>query len=207
LGGDGAAEAEGVGCLAHGGDTEGDVFFEGNAELLGAPANVFAGNAAGEGFVLEALEDGTDFEIEDGFGRPNVGAGGKKAGELVAGKKHVLERGLAGDASVVGVGKDGANHFIGIAALAKDFGAFGGVLAAGSVGVVGPALVIEIVEERCEAPEVLVGALLAGVGADAGFDGKGVFAEILRLRVFAEEVPSVVARGHGGLLKKDAEKS
>ena len=47
-----AAQAEGVGVFAHGGDAEGDVFFDGDAEFGGAVADVVAGDAFGEGLVL-----------------------------------------------------------------------------------------------------------------------------------------------------------
>jgi hypothetical protein len=35
-----------------------------------------------------------------------------------------------------------------------------------------------------------------GVGANAGFDGQGVFAEAFALCVFAEEIPGVVSIRH-----------
>ena len=49
------AEAEGVGVFAHGGDAEGDVFFEGDAEFGGTVADVVAVNAFGERFVFQFL--------------------------------------------------------------------------------------------------------------------------------------------------------
>jgi hypothetical protein len=41
----------------------------------------------------------------------------------------------------------------------------------GTVGVVGPAFVIEIVQESGEAPEILVRAGIPSIGTHAGFDG------------------------------------
>ncbi len=137
------------------------------------------------------------FQIEDALRGANVGASGEKAGQLVAGEEGVLERGLAGDVAVVCVGEDGADDFLGVALLAKDFGAFGGVLFVRSVRFVGPALVVEVVEQSGDAPEFLVRAVLAGIGADAGFHGQHVLAEALGLRVFAQELPGVFACGHG----------
>ena len=59
--------------------------------------------------------------------------------------------------------------------------AFGGVML-----LIGPALVIEIVQERGEAPEIFIGGGFAGVGAHAGFYGESVLAQILIGGVFAE---------------------
>jgi hypothetical protein len=56
----------------------------------------------------------------------------------------------------------------------------------GGVFVVGPALVVKIVEQRCEAPEFFVCAVFLGVGADASFDGEHVLAQTFGLGVFAE---------------------
>src|SRR6266849_11024425 len=67
LRGYGAAEAEGVGVFAEGGDAEGDVLFEGDAQLFGAFADVFAADAFGEGLVFHAAFDGIHFQIEDAF--------------------------------------------------------------------------------------------------------------------------------------------
>ena len=48
--------------------------------------------------------------------------------------------------------EDSTDEFFAVAVLAKDFGAFGGMLAVGGVVVVGPALVVEVVEERGKGP-------------------------------------------------------
>ena len=65
---------------------------ERDAEFLSAFDHLFAADAAGEGFVFHALLYGTDFEVEDALGGADVGAGGQKAGEFVAGKERVFER-------------------------------------------------------------------------------------------------------------------
>src|SRR5258708_26728333 len=96
LGGDGAAEAEGVGVLAHRGDAEGNVLFQGDAELFGAFADVVAADAFGKGLVFQAAFHGIHFQIEDAFRGADIGAGGEEAGQFVAGEEGVLERGLAG---------------------------------------------------------------------------------------------------------------
>ena len=194
----GAAEAEGVGVFAEGGDTEGDVIVEGEAEFFSAFDYVFAGDAPGECFVFHTFFHGAGFEIEDAFRGANQGAGDKEAGEFVTSEERVFQRRLAGNVAVVRVGEDGAGDFLGVPALSEDFGAFGRMLAVGGVVGVGPALVIEVVEERGEAPGVFVGAVLTGIGANAGFDGEHVLAEAFGLGEFADDVPGVFARGHGG---------
>jgi hypothetical protein len=199
---EGAAEAEGFGLFAHGGDAEGDVVVERNVEFLGALNHIIAADTAGEGFVFHAPFDGTNFEVEDAFGGTNVGAGGEEASQFVASEEGVLELGFARDARVIGVGKDGANQFRGIAVFAQDFGAFGGMLAVGGVVIVGPALVVEIVEERGEAPEVFVGTEFAGVIANARFDSEHVLAERVGLGVLAEKVPGVVASRHEDIVRQ-----
>lgn len=47
-----SAQAQGVGGAAHCGDAEGDMFLNGNAKFFRAFADVFAIDAAGEGFVF-----------------------------------------------------------------------------------------------------------------------------------------------------------
>ena len=84
MGGDVASEAEGVGVFAHCGDAEGDVFFQGNAKLSGAVADIVAIDTAGEGFVFQTLFDGIDFQIKNTLGRADIRARGKKSGKLIA---------------------------------------------------------------------------------------------------------------------------
>jgi len=194
-----AAETEGVGLLAHGGDAKADVLFERDAELFRAFADVLAADAFGEGFVFQAALHGVHFEIEDALRGANVRTRSEKAGELVASEKRVLEGRLARDAGIIRVREDRANNYFGVAALAQNFRAFRGMPRAGCVFVVGPALVIEIMEQRRDAPNLLIGGLLARVGANAGFDGKHVLAQALRFSEFAQQLPGIVACGHAFL--------
>jgi len=83
----------------------------------------------------------------------------------------VFERRLTRDTGVIGVREDGSNDFLRVAALAQNLCALGGMFAVGGMIVVGPTLLIEIVEEGSEAPGFFIGAVLASVGANAGFDG------------------------------------
>ena len=182
--------------FAHGGDAERDVVVEGDPQFFRAFDYVFAADAAGEGFVFHAFLHRTHFQIEDAFRGTDVGAGGKEASEFIAGEEGTLERGFARDIAIVGVREDGADEFVAVAAFSKDFRAFGGMLAVGGVVIVRPAFVVEIVKESGEAPGVFVGVIFAGVGADAGFHGKHVFAEGFGLSVFADEVPGVFAGRH-----------
>src|SRR2546422_3574186 len=47
-----------------------------------------------------------------------------ESSELVTGEQGMLERGLARHTAVVGVGKDGADQLLRVAALPEDLGAF-----------------------------------------------------------------------------------
>src|SRR5207247_10068075 len=62
--------------------------------------------------------------------------------------------------------------------------------------LIGPALVIEIVQQRRGAPERFIGALFAGISAHAGFHGQRVLAQTFRLRVLAQEIPGILTRRH-----------
>src|SRR5262250_92724 len=115
-------EAEGGGDRTHGGDAGGDVVFEGDAELLSASREIFAADAAGEGFIFHLALHGIGLDFEDGLAGLDERAGGEEAGHFVAGKKRAIERSFAGDSGVIGVGEDGVEHLLGIAALAQDFG-------------------------------------------------------------------------------------
>ncbi len=194
-----AAEAEGVGLHAHGGDAKADVFFERDAELLRAFADVLAADAFGEGFIFQAALHGVHLEIEDALRRADVSARGEKAGELVTSEKRVLEGRLARDAGIIRVREDRANNFFGVAALAQNFRAFRGMPRVGSVLVVGPALVIEVMKQRRDAPKLFISVLLARVGADAGLDREHVLAQALRFGEFAQQLPGIVACGHAFL--------
>ena len=55
-----------------------------------------------------------------------------------------------------------------------------------------PSLVVEVVQQRDDAPLVLVCAELARIAADSGFDGKRVLQQALTLRVLGEQRPGIV---------------
>ena len=113
------------------------MFFERDANFFGAFDDIFAANAASERFVLHAFLHGTGFQIQNTFRWSHIRAGGNEAGEFVAGEQRFLQRRIAGDAGVIGVGKNGADNFFGVVALAKNFCAFGWMFAVGGVVVLG----------------------------------------------------------------------
>src|SRR6266403_250627 len=86
-------------------------------------------------------------------------------------EQRVFERSLARDATIIRVGENRTNHFLGIPALTKDRRAASRVFFSGTVGVVWPAFVIEVVQESGESPEILVRAGIPSIGTHAGFDG------------------------------------
>src|ERR1700735_2093410 len=67
------------------------------------------------------------------------------------------------------------------------------------MGSVGPALVIEVMEQACETPELFVSAEFSGVSTRTGLHGESVLAQAFALGIFAQEFPGVVAGGHGFL--------
>src|SRR6202041_3051731 len=192
----GTIEAELWSDAAKGFDAKRDVIAERDAELLSAVVNIVATNAACERFVFQLFLYGCGFHLVDAFGRFDERASGEEAGELVASKEGVIERRDARHAGIAGVAEDCVNDLFGVATLAEDRRAFVGVLFRRVMFGVGPALVIEIVEETGKAPSVFVATELSGVGANAGFDGEGMFSQAFALGVFAEQIPGVVSIRH-----------
>ena len=92
--------------------------------------------------------------------------------------------------------ENGGDDFFRVAALAEDQGAGEGMLGSRVMIGVGPAFVIEIVEQSGEGPGIFIAAKFPGVGADAGFDGQGMLAETFALCVFAKQGPGIIAVRH-----------
>jgi len=201
LGGGFGGEAEGGGDGAEGGDAGSDVVFERDAEFLSASDEIVAADAACKGLVFHLALHGVRLDFEDGLAGLDQGTGGEKAGHFVTGEKGAIERGFARNAGVIGVGQDGMEHLLGIAAVAQDFCSGRGMAFAGVVLLIGPALVIEIVQQGGQTPKLLIGRGFAGVSAHASLDGQSVFAQIFVLGELAEEIPGVVAGGHQGRSK------
>jgi hypothetical protein len=58
-----------------------------------------------------------------------------------------------------------------------------------------PALVVEVVEEAGQSPELLVLVPETGVKTHRRLDGEGMLAQSFLLRVLAEELPGLVTAG------------
>ena len=83
---------------------------------------------------------------------------------------------------------DGVNHVLGVASLAEDLRTFEGM-----VRGIGPALIVEIVQQPDDAPFLFVFVQLAGIGPHRRFDGQHVLAQALALRVLTNQRKCVVA--------------
>jgi hypothetical protein len=111
-------------------------------------------------------------------------------GELVAGEERLLEGSVPRHGEVLCVGEDRFDQLLGIALVTQKRSTVLRVLVEGRVH-----LVVEVVEERGDAPELLVLVEAPGVPADGGLDGEGVAPERLALRVLREGFPGLLA-GH-----------
>ncbi len=124
--------------------------------------------------------------------RADEAAGLDEAGQLVAGEQGPLQRGVARDREVLGVGEDRLDHLLRPALLAQDRRAVLRVAVERRVD-----LVIEIVQERGRAPQLLVLPEAGGVGADARLDPERVAEQRLALRVRRQRLPGTVSgRSH-----------
>src|SRR5262249_20247124 len=83
-----------------------------------------------------------------------------------------------------------------IAALSQNPRSLRGVLAVRGVLGVGPALVIEVVQQGSPAPGLVVGAVPAGISAHTGFHRQHVLSQAFRLRELTNKVPGVFASRH-----------
>src|SRR5215203_2188532 len=95
-----------VGLLAKEPDHLIDVFTEGQAHLLGAPAQVIAVHGAREGLVLHSLDHRGRLEVHHAPARTHERRGRNEARHLVAGEQGVLKPRLARDAAVLSVRQD-----------------------------------------------------------------------------------------------------
>ena len=135
----------------------------------------------------------TDFTSTSASDLPGLirATGGDESGEFVAGEESFFHGRVAGDAAVLGVRHDGAADFVGVSALFQNFVAFVGMLFEA-----GPALVVEVVNESDDAPEIFVFgravAEFAGAGAHAGFDGQRVLAQAFGLGELGQELPRLL---------------
>src|SRR5713101_3334843 len=145
-------------------------------EQLGARAQVLAFHAARERLVLHPLHDGGRLEVEHALARTNERRGGNEAGHLVAGEQRLLERALARHTAVVGVRENGLDHPLRVSLLAQDLAAPERMILEAR-----PPFVIEIVQQRDNAPRLLVLSECAGIASYGRLDGERVLEEALAL--------------------------
>ena len=157
-------------------------------DQLGARVDLVAVDAGGKGRLLQLLLHRLGLEPVEA-GRPHEPAGVHEAGDLVAREEGLLELGVARHRQVLGVREDRLDHLLGIALLAEDGRAVLRVLVERGMD-----LVVEVVEERDDAPELLVLAEPACVRARGGLDGERVPEQRLALRVLRQRLPGPVAR-------------
>src|SRR5439155_15392796 len=164
-----------------------DVLVELEAEQLGALRDLVAVDARGERRLLQLLAHRLRLHRLDPVG-PHVAARRHEARELVAGEERPLQRRVPVDVEVLGVGEDRLDHPLGIPLLAQDRRPVLRMLVEGRMD-----LVVEVVQERDDAPALLVLAELTRVPARRGLDRQGVPDQRLALRVAGQSLPGAVA--------------
>src|SRR6266853_6547263 len=112
-------------------------------------------------------------------------------------------RSLARNVAIVGMRNDRADQLVRISTLAKNFRTSRRVLSGRAMRIVGPAFVVEIMQQCGQSPEFFIGAGPARIGAHTCFDGQCMLAQIFVLCVFAEQSPGVVSSWHGPLPRKN----
>ena len=121
------------------------MFLERDAEFLGTPQQLVAGDLSGEAFVLHLLDDGVRVHLVEAPVRTHVGHGDDEAGQLVAGVDGSRQEARPRDAGVVAVTEHGLDHDLRVAETAQLLGA------AQRMGL-GVALVVEVVEQAGDPP-------------------------------------------------------
>src|ERR1700680_1034066 len=114
----------------------------------------------------------------------------------------MLKRRLPRHVAVIRVRKDRPHNLLGVASLAQNLGAFCRMLLILRMSLVGPALIVEIVQQRRKSPSLFISALLPGISANASFHRQHMLAQTLRLRVLAKQFPGIIARRHSWPLQK-----
>src|SRR5262249_18280543 len=125
--------------------------------------------------------------------RPHEPARVDEAGELVAGEERLLERRVALHVQVLGMREHGLDHVLRIPLLTQDRSAVQRVLVERGVD-----LVVEVVAERRDTPELLVAAEARRVRGGRRLDRERVTEQRLAPRVARQRVPGLLAgRSHG----------
>ena len=148
----------------------------------------------GEGLVLELFFDRRYLHVRHRLARPDQRHGGDEADQLVDGVKDLLHGGRPRGVGVVGMGKDPVPDFFVPAALLQDRGTPDGVLAD-----LGEPLVVVVMEEPGDPPDLRVAVVAAGVGAHRRLDAQAVLDQLGILGELIEDRPGVLpGAGHGG---------
>src|SRR5262249_23134905 len=121
-------------------------------------------------------------------GRADEPARVYEARELIAGEQGLLEQRVAGQLEMLGVRQHRDDDLLGVAELPKDRRAVLRMLVERRVH-----LIVEVVQERRDPPELLVLAELARVEPRRRLDGERVAPERLALRVLGERRPRLFA--------------
>src|SRR5204862_47859 len=107
---------------------------------------------------------------------------------LVAGEERLLQERVARQGEMLGVRKHRLDHLLGIALLAQDRGAVLRMLVERRVH-----LVVEVVQERSDSPELFVLAELPRIRGHGCLDGERVPQQRLALGVAGERLPGTFA--------------
>src|SRR5437588_10555436 len=97
--------------------------------------------------------------------------------------------------------EDRADNLLRVAHFAQNLCAFRRMPLIGGVLVIGPALVVELVPQRGEAPNFFIGAGFARISAHTHLDREHMFTQALRSGVLAQQLPGVLASRHAALPK------
>src|SRR2546425_4003316 len=179
-----ARQADLGGNVGQRGDDERDVLIEIHAEVAGAAVDIIAVDRARERLVLELLPDRGRLQTADHASRPDESDGVHEAGELVAGVEGAVEARDARQAAVIRARQDGVDDPLRDAPRQEDLGALQRMVRRARMH-----LVVEVVEYAGPTPRVQILAVPASVGAHGGFDGAGVFCEVVALRELGESRP------------------
>src|ERR687890_2504156 len=122
---------------------EGNVFLEGDSQLVGAAHHVFPAHTASKCLVLELLLDAGDFEVLETAGWADESAGHQKPGQLVHGEQRFGHGCVAWNTAVGGMSQDCALHVFGESLRCQQADAVGGMTFGGRMPAVGEPLVVE----------------------------------------------------------------
>src|SRR5438445_2081286 len=144
-------------------------------------------HAGREGRLLELLLDRLRLETLEPGGTYER-AGVHEPAQLVAREQRLLQLCVPREPEMLGVREHGLDHLLGIALLAQDRGAVLRMLVERRVH-----LVVEVVEECRDAPELLVLTVLPGVRGCRSLDRERMPQERLALRLAREGPPGAFA--------------